>query len=374
MKVTFLIPSLDYGGSERQLTALARGMFSGGHDVRVVVFRPGGPFEADLHADGVPVLSPGKHHRWDLAGFMVRLAMLLRRDRADVWYSFLGFSNCVATVLKPILPGVRLVWGVRASNMDLPLYDIPSRLPYWVERRLTRFPDLIISNSHAGKAHAITRGFPEKKMVVVPNGIDTEKFGPDSQSRLRVRAEWGIGEKEMLVGLIGRLDPIKDHRTFLSAAALLAKDHSNVRFVCVGGGADDYRREMTGLSENLGLSSKLLWSGSRADMPGVFSALDVACSSSAFGEGFPNVIGEAMACGIPCVVTDVGDSARIVADTGIVVPWGQAPALAEALGQMLERVAAGDSSAGERARSRILANFSMDALLTNTSNALRTLF
>ncbi len=329
--------------------------------------------EKDLHEAGVTVLTPGKHRRWDLAGFTVRLARLLRRDRAEILYSFLAFSNCVASILKPILPGVRVVWGIRASNMDLRRYDLGSRLPYWVERRLTRFPDLIIANSHAGKDYAITRGFPDAKMLVVPNGIDTETFCPNPQSRLRVRAEWGVGENEMLVGLVGRVDPMKDHRTFLSAAALLVADRENVRFVCVGDGPDGYRQELVTLSEHLGLSSRLSWFPGTSDMPAVYSALDVTCSSSGFGEGFPNVIGEAMACGVPCVVTDIGDSARIVGDTGVVVPTGQPPALAKGLAQMLDRISAGGGTLGESARLRILSNFGLDALVGNTSNALLAL-
>ena len=134
-----------------------------------------------------------------------------------------------------------------------------------------------------------------------------------------MRLEWGIAECEKLIGQVGRLDPMKDHSTFLKAAALLAHERKDVRFVCVGEGPTGYRDELYSLAKTLGLASRLIWAGSRRDMPAVYNAFDVAVSSSRWGEGLPNVIAEAMACGVPCVVTDVGDSAFVVDKLGVVV-------------------------------------------------------
>ena len=149
---------------------------------------------------------------------------------------------------------------------------------------------------------------------MIPNGIDTEKFRVLPDSRIKLRREWRIRDGQLLIGLVARLDPMKGHPVFLRAAALLAKERDDVRFVCVGDGPDEM--ELHQLSHELGLDSVLIWAGSRLDMPAVYNALDILVSSSSYGEGHSNVIVEAMACGVPCVVTNVGDSARIIGEAG----------------------------------------------------------
>ncbi|MHC5827541.1 MAG: glycosyltransferase, partial [Nostoc sp.] len=155
----------------------------------------------------------------------------------------------------------------------------------------------------------------------------TERFQPNPEAGLQVRTEWRISKDTILIGLVGRLDPMKDHPTFLKAVALLCKEREDIRFVCVGMGSHEYAQELYQLAEELEVAEKVIWAGGRADMPDIYNALDINCSSSSYGEGFSNVIGEAMACGVPCVVTDVGDSAWIIGDTGIVVPPNNPEAL-----------------------------------------------
>ena len=167
--------------------------------------------------------------------------------------------------------------------------------------------------------------------------------------------------------MVGRLDPMKGHPTFLRAASLLAQKMPGVRFVCVGDGPDAYKNELAALGEQLGLSGNLVWAGPQADMRAVFNAFDLASSSSSFGEGFPNVIGEAMACKIPCVVTDVGDSPWIVEKTGMVVPPDDPKALAEGWEQFLKE---DRNEKARKARLRIENNFSLDHLVNRTEEAL----
>lgn len=365
MRITFLTRSLNTGGAERQLTVLATGLHERGHRVLVIPFYSGGPFQAELTRAGVQVQSPEKDGRWDLAGFAWRLARLLREERPDVLHGYLGGPNVLTVLLKPLLPRTRIVWGLRAAVLDFGNYDRFSRLTLHAERLLSRFADRIVVNSRAGRSFAIERGFPKGKIVAIPNGIDTGRFRPDPASRNRVRGEWGVAEDEKLVGLVARLDHIKDHPNFLRAAALLAHEREDVRFVCVGGGNPVYRDELRSRSRNLDLEDCLVWAGVRGDTQAVFNALDVAISSS-YGEGFPNVVGEAMACGVPCVVTDVGDSADIVGDTGIVVPAKDPEALAEGMRLCL----AGSGESGENARLRIETNFSTGLLIDRTEKAL----
>jgi glycosyltransferase involved in cell wall biosynthesis len=267
-----------------------------------------------------------------------------------------------------------VVWGVRSTIIDRTRRDWLSRLNFRMSCSAARLADRIIANSEAGAAHHASLGYPHGRIEVIPNGIDTERFRFDAAGRNRLRDEWKVADNSTLVGLVGRIDPMKDHATFLQAAALLAARDERLRFVCVGGGNSSFARGIKALATRLGLDSRLVWAGPRNDMAAVYSALDIAVSSSC-GEGFSNVIAEAMACGRPCVVTDVGDSARIVGDCGAVVATGDSPALADAI----ERVARELEDPGEAARlqaaarARIEQAYSLDALLRNSEHTLRAL-
>jgi glycosyltransferase involved in cell wall biosynthesis len=368
--ILFLTRSLDRGGAERQLVVLAQGLTVHGHIVAVAVFFGGGVYEAELVEAGVRVINLGKKGRWDIFSFLKRLVCLLRKEHPTVLHSYLGVPNILVAALKPLLSGTRIVWGVRASNVDLSRYDWLSRLTYSLERRLARFADLIIANSHAGQHYAVTNGFPDSKIVVIPNGIDTEYFRSNPEGRPQVRASWGVSETEILVGLVGRFDPMKDHTSFLKAASYIARGHRNIRFVCVGGGSTDYAETLKQYAVTLGLPHHIIWVSAQDNMPAVYSALDIAVSSSSYGEGFSNTIGEAMACCVPCVITDVGDSALIVGATGSVVPPGDHRALAAAIGRLIDLPPEERKGLGEACRARIVSEFGIDKLVQRTEQAL----
>lgn len=367
--ILFLTRSLDRGGAERQLVKLAKGLTRRGHAVAVAVFFGGGVYEAELTEAGVCVINLGKKGRWDVLSFLSRLARLLRKERPAVMHSYLSVPNILATLLKPLLPGTRIILGVRASNVDLSRYDWLSRFAYALERRLARFADLIIANSYAGKRHAVANGFPECKIVVIPNGIDTEYFRLDREGRRQVRSAWGLGDDEILVGLVARLDPMKDYPTFLEAASRIARERHDVRFVCVGDGPVAYTEALKQQAAALGLTKRLIWAGACDNMPAVYSALDLS-SSSSLGEGFSNTIAEAMACGVPCVVTDVGDAKQIVGDTGFVVEPGNPAALASAWQVVLEAEGADKARRGQMARERVIEHFSLERLIEETSRVI----
>ncbi len=373
MKILFLIRSLDFGGAERQLVALAKGLHYRGQSVSLAVFYGGGNLQSELAEAKVPIGLLKKRGRWDVVPFLWRLIQLTRREQPVILHSYLTVANLVATLIKPLFRSVRLVWGVRATNVDLHQYDWLARLAFRAECWFSCFADLIIVNSHAGRDYHVEHGFPDKKMVVVPNGIDTDRFKPDEKARTRVRKEWGIADNENLIGLVGRIDPMKDHRTFLQAASRLAGQAEDVRFVCVGGGQEPYKSQVYDFSRSLGLGDRLIWAGARNDMPAVYNAMDLVTSSSVFGEGMPNAIGEAMACGVPGVVTDVGDSARMVGDTGVVVPPGSPAEIVRGWQTMLEILKEHGGAVGEKARARIVAEFGLDLLVERTYAALKTL-
>lgn len=372
MKIIFLARALGYGGAERQLVTLAVGLRRRGHRVGVAVLYGGGALEDELRRADVSLWDLGKRGRWDAAGFLVRLVRLVRRERPDVLHGYLLFQNLLTLPLARLAGRrARAVWGLRDSRAVTARYDQLERCLFRCASRLSRFADLIIVNSRAGMTDAAAAGFDAGRMTVIANGIETGRFTPDVTARSRVRNEWGVEEREVLVGLVSRLDPIKGHREFIRAAALVGRGQRDLRFVCVGDGPNAYREELSTLAAAEGLADRLLFSGARGDMPAVYNALDVLVSASR-GEGFSNVIAEAMACGVACVVTDVGDSAWVVGNAGEVIRPGDPDALAEALERACARTHV-QSGAGSRARRRVLENFSVAALVARTEAALAAL-
>lgn len=361
MRILMSIPSLEPGGAERQFAALASGLAARGHEVLAVTLGHGGPLAAELGRARLERL--GKASRLDNFRVLWALGGLLKREAPQVHYAFLPSATVLGAVLAPFFPHTRLVMGIRAA--DGQGRGRAGRLLLELEARLSPLADLVIANSEAGRSLCLERRFPPGRLRVVPNGVDTARFRPDTTAGAALRRQWGVAEDERLIGLVARLDPLKDHETFLKAAALLAKSTPGARFACVGGGAGGYAGALRQRASGLGLDGRLIWAGEREDMPGVYNALDALCLASV-SEGFPNVLLEAMSCGVPCVATDAGDAARILGGTGLVAPAGDAQALAAGLATLLARLEREGPRLGALCRARVEDEYSLPRLLAAT--------
>lgn len=367
VKIIFLIRSLYLGGAERQLLELVKGLDKNIFDITVALFYDEGDLNNELSKIfSVKILPLKKSGRWDLLSFGFRLTRLLRQLRPDILYAFLPEPNIIGLITGRLAGVTRIVWGIRTSDINVTCYDWTYgkviRLGAW----LSRFPDAVVFNSFSGLEYHRSIGYRNKHMHVIQNGINTEYFRPDRELGMRERDKWNVNNSTFLIGHVGRFDPMKDHSTFLRAAAILAKEMDNVLFVCVGDGNVTYKTEIYRLADRLGLENRVIWAGKKMDMRGVYNALDISTLSSA-GEGFPNVVGEAMACGVPCVVTDVGDSAKVVGDTGVVVPVRNHEALAMGWQKMIEHMKKNRQSINESVRNRIEMMFSRKKLINETS-------
>jgi glycosyltransferase involved in cell wall biosynthesis len=360
------------GGSQRQLALLARALIERGHEAAIVVFYTGGEIDVAREATSPRVISLGKSGRWDAITPLARLRRLLRTERPDVVYAFHPPQAVLATLLLPRAQKTRLVFGVRAAAMQVERYDSLSALTYALEVRLSKRADLIIANGQTVRADAIERGMPSDRIAVIPNGIDTQVMRPDPAAGSLQRRAWGLPENAFVIGCVARFDPMKDHPTFLEAAARLAREQIDAHFVCVGDGPARYREELKAQARSLGLDGTLIWAGEMDSLRTVYNAFDVATLSSAFGEGFPNVVGEAMACGIPVVATDVGDVRLIVGGLGEVVPPRNPQALASAWARLRERLAE-KSIAREQIRQAIVRKYSLDAMVNRSIDSLSQL-
>lgn len=372
-RVAFLLRNLDYGGAQRQVITLAKSLSECGFDVSIICFYPDGFLEKYLLNSKVKVISLEKQGRWDLIAFFYRLFKEVKHISPDILHGYLGEPNMLTICLKLFFPATKMIWGIRGSNYDLDLANWRSYPYRLLENLFSHFADLIIINSYAGCNDYLKRGFPVNKMVVIPNGIDTDLFQPNPQARAKIRQEWRIPDDIILIGLVGRLDPMKDHPTFLKAAALLCAERENVRFVCVGVGSEKYTQELHQLTTQLGIAKQVIWAGGRSDMPEVQNALDIAVSASIFGEGFSNTLGEAMACGVKCIATDVADSAWIVGDAGLVIPPNSSEALATAMKQLIDHPHT-EQHQQAYIRQQVVTRFSVFQLLQKTTTAFEQLF
>ncbi len=370
MKILFLTRDLGVGGSQRQLALLAAGLARRGHDVAVVVLYAGGPLEALLGGSGARLLSIGKSSRWHAIAPLARLRRLFLRERPRLVYAFLPAQTTLAALLLPPVLKAKLVFGIRAGGMQLEHYDALSALTYRSEAWLSRRADLVIANAHAVRADAITRGLPADRIAVVSNGIDTEMMRPDAAAGRALRRAWGLSDGAFVIGCVARLDPMKDHACLLRAAASFARESPDARFVCVGDGP--LREELRTLANSLGLADKVVWAGETADARAAYNAFDIATLASAFGEGFPNVVGEAMACGVPVVATDVGDVRLIAGALGEVVPPRDSDRLCAAWRRLRQRLL-DDPGLREAARSTIIAKYGLDSMVRRTEHILTQL-
>jgi glycosyltransferase involved in cell wall biosynthesis len=366
-RVLFIVNCLDLGGAERQLCILAAGLRRAGHAVGVFTLIRGGPYAEQLAATtDVELLRVEKTGPLRILRFFWRAARLIRRFRPDVIHGYMDDANLLAALMRAGVPHARIAWGVRNVEALFQPGDWFSPIVAQLCRPLSWFAHVIITNSGQAAGSYAARGYPRHRMRVIPNGIDTGAFRPDAAGRARVRAEWSIASDELLVGLVGRLAPRKDHKTFLAAAAQLAGRRADVRFVWVGDGEEPYRSMVLRAMHASGLGDRLRHVPERRDMAAVYSAFDLATLSSVT-ESFPNVVAEAMACGIPCVATDVGDTRLILGPHGWAVPPRDPDALARAWDEALSARGATRSRA---CRAHIVDHFGVERLVARTAEAL----
>lgn len=370
MRVLLFVDSLAAGGAERQIVQIAVGLARKGHAADLVTLYPGGLFESQIpRIPGLSVRSlhsvrrPRFFERAGQLGTSVRrLRRVINESRPDVVYSMLYVSNALAGLALGDPPTAPWVLGLRSDGSETTLKTAAFRaLCARLSPRATR----VISNSSAGmEAHA-RLGFDLTHGLVVANGIDADAFVPQPAARSSMRRRLRLPAEAPVIGRVGRLAPAKNHPVFLRAAAALLRTRPASRFVCVGTGPRSYARRLRRLAAKLGLSDKVTWIENCAEMPLIYSVMDVAVSNSRGGEGSPNVIGEAMACGLPCVVTPTGESQNLVGDTGRVVSASSPAQLASAIDSLLTA-----GSRPDACRRRIVEKFSLASTIDHTEQVL----
>ena len=318
MKVLLLIRKLELGGAEVQLSYLAQGLVTRGHQVTIVTFYPGGEIQEDLKKNGLEIVTLKKRSRWDWFRPVARFYRLVTRTHTDVVYSFLTGPNILAVLAKMRIRRVKVVWGVRASSPDAEIRpdDLLVSLLSKISMRLFFLVDRIIVNSDQAREYLITNKIPSHKIALIQNGVDTERFGCWPQAREEYRREHKIPREVFLIGMIARLDPIKNYEMYIESASRILLTDPDYLFLIVGAGETQYEKQLRSLVKRLGVSDKIVFCGAQKFVGKILNSLDVFVLTSK-SEGFSNALAEALASGVPTIATTVGDNKTLLSDWGI---------------------------------------------------------
>lgn len=365
MKVLHAITGLEVGGAENMLVRLLDAGTREKFEPSVLSLMdpdaaPYGTLAPQVSALRIPMATLKMPRRRPTLGNVWCLCRTMRVADPHLIQGWMYHGNLAATVGAWSLPDrPPVIWNIRHSVHDLSLEKPLTRLIIKLSARLSRLPRAIIYNSRVSAAQHQALGFAAARAVVIPNGFDTARFKPQPDARARLCSELGLDPAETLVGMIARNHPMKDHGNLVRAAGLLRERGHDVHLMLIGSGVDAGNRELCELIGGLGLEGRVSLLGERGDVPALIAGLDLVALSSAWGEGFPNVLGEAMASGVPCVATDVGDCTWVLGPHGIIVPPRQSEALAIALGRLIDLGSEARRQLGQAGRARIIQHFSI---------------
>ena len=389
LTILHLITTLHIGGAEMMLLKLLTYMNPDSFSNRVICLTKPGRVGEEMKKRGIALETLDMPLGRLTTTGVFKLWRLFRFETPMILQTWLYHSDLLGLIFGRLTGIEHIVWNIRCSNMDMGNYRVFSR---WVLKLCTafsRFPDAILSNSVRGREYHGTIGYKARRWEVIPNGVSLEEFSPDDEGKARLLAEMGnagahisgdgtgeymmrVLKEPIVIGLVARYDAKKDHPSFVKAGCILLQKRKDVHFVMVG-------RNVTW--DNLALASQIPRDkrdhfhlfGERQDVSSIVAGLDIACLSSSYGEGFPNIVAEAMACGVPCVVTDVGDSAKIVGETGRVVPPRDPQSLAMACLSLIDLGQERRRGLGKAARDRIKEHFDLSHVVGRYESFYRSL-
>lgn len=359
MKITFVTSGLGTGGAEFALLRMCRAFGRRGARPSVVSLLDEGEVGPMLREIGVPVLALRLREplAWARANHEFDRFCAVRQPQVVQGWMYHG--NLAALHLAR--RGTPVVWGIRQSllgNRD----KAHTRFVIRTCALLSSRASCIVYNSASARRQHEALGFASARAMVIPNGLDLDEFRFDEEARQSIRSESGFGANQVVVGHVARFHPSKNHAGFLRAIARIAPSHPNLRVALAGAGIDADNQALRSLLSALALENHVTLLGRRTDVASLMSAFDIVCSSSTGMEGFPNVVAEAMSCGVPCVVTDVGDAPLVVGCSGRIVPPENEAALAAALHDLVGMTQEQRRTIGMQARSHIADHFAIDSV------------
>lgn len=375
IKVLHIISGLNIGGAETVLYRLLSNLDKNIFESQVISLSDFGPIGNKIRTLGIYVIALGMRRGVPNPLYILRLIILLRKIRPDVIQTWMHHADLIAGIAGKLSGPVPIIWNIRVSSLDKSKEKCTTRWTVKLCALLSHFvPNLIISVAESAKRDAINQGYDGRRIITIPNGVDANIFKPDSQSKRKVRKQLNVPVTSTLIGLIARFDPQKDHQNFIRAASLVWRNFPEAYFLMCGDDVKWENRELNDMILRAGLKSNCFLLGRCDDIPLITASLDIAVLSSSYGEGLPNVIIEAMACGIPCIATDVGDSALIVGNIGKIVPKKNPKLLALGIIELLSIRNYQRIRLGKMARERVLKYFSIERMVASYEKIYKNIY
>jgi len=371
-KIIHIITGLSTGGAEMMLYKLLSVTDRNFFNPVVISLMNCGPIGLRIKGLEIPVYSMGIKKDLSMPIVLCRFIKLLNKLQPNIIQGWMYHANLAALLASWFISyKVPVLWNIRHTPYEL---KDEKKLTAFLIRLSAIFssrPTKIIYNSHVSAYRHKLLGFSNKYQEVIPNGFDCNYFEPSEDARLKLRNSLELTHKTFLIGLMARYHPMKDHMTFIQAARRLVAQYPDVHFILAGRGIDKINSILTNMIQEVNLMRNIHLLGECSNMPEIIAGLDISTNASAWGESFSNVIGESMACGVPCVVTDIGDSAWIVGDTGIVIPIKNIDELVKAWIKLIKIGSEGRKQLGQKARERIMNNFVLSKVVKDYEKTYR---
>jgi glycosyltransferase involved in cell wall biosynthesis len=373
IRVAHLISGLQVGGAELSLIKVARGLVHRGFESRVISMTSVGPVALKLTGSGVEVGSLGMRAGRPGPLGVAKLVRILQRYRPHILQTWMYHADLLGALAAKLVPRrLPVIWNIRHSDLcpvaTKPLTFLTARFCAQLSGRV---PERVICCSEASRDSHVRMGYCANKMAVIPNGF--EIGASNSETGVEVRRELRIPEEAPVISMVARFHPQKNHGDFLEAAAIVRSARPNARFLLCGANVTWENPALVSKIDLFGLRDAVHLLGLRNDPERIMRASTVTVSASS-SEGFPNVLAEAMALGVVCVATDVGDSARIIGDSGVCVAAGDADGLGRALVGVINADGQSLAILQSRARQRIRGYFNEDTMLTAYSELYKEVF
>ena len=362
---------MSIGGTERQIVNLVKGLAET-HDYKIVVclYEFNGRFLRQLAViQGVELIELKKKKSGYINIFR-QLKTVIQNYQIDTIHTFLAGPNVLVGLLSFVTDVDRIVWGNRVTEFDPLQFGVKGFLTELLAKWLSSRVDTIVSNSYAGRRALANRGIKVRQSIVIPNGIDDSRFSRAQELRLMFRSELGICDSTVVIGQVGRIVDWKGHEVFLRAAHLLVKIHKDIVFLIVGGGDRKWIDHLKEMSAKLQLDQKLFWLGPRNDVEVVLNGIDILTVPSTSGEGFPNIIAESMATETPVIATDIGATADILKDAGLLIDQQSVDQLVEGWARMVSNKNY-RNKLGSSGQKKIQESYSIDQMVQQTQSVLK---
>lgn len=370
MKVLHVISGLTTGGAEMMLAKLAIADKETHQEILCLRNDADSAIARQLADRNIVCHFIGVQQPMQILTKQLEAKKILNSFSPDIIHCWMYHANVMGWLMNILSPGHSLLWNVRHSLHDIAQESKSVRLSITLNKLLSSKPDCILFNSHKSLDQHLDYGFKPRRYQFMPNGFNEIEFSPSARKKSLARDQLGIEQDRLIFGNVARFHPMKGQTKLLSAAKKYTKLYPNALFVFVGNRMDNNNTQLTQLINQYGLKDNVLLLGEMTDLASLTPMFDVGISCSSWGEGFSNAIGEAMACGIPCIATDVGDSAQIVGDYGLVIEPDNKEQLLQALITITELGDLERQTLGQRARQKIVSNYGIQAI----ANQYRTLY